>query len=137
MGLNSLDSHYRRSVSSLIALIRSGARTAVIPAVCVFSLSLAVFSPANAVDGFTVGTASAGSTPHILGTAMQQLFSEKFPEGRFEVAVTGGKHREFTPLAAQRGKPRNRQHHRRGPCGMPGTDATWNRAKHPTRKFVP
>ena len=50
----------------------------------------ATLSPAHALEGFTVGTASAGSTPHILGTAMQQVFSEKFPEGRFEVAVTGG-----------------------------------------------
>ncbi len=90
MVLNSSDSHFRWSFSSLVARIRLGARAVAIPAACVLSLSLAVFSPANAVDGFTVGTASAGSTPHILGTAMQQLFSEKFPEGRFEVAVTGG-----------------------------------------------
>ncbi|MYH56887.1 MAG: TAXI family TRAP transporter solute-binding subunit [Boseongicola sp. SB0675_bin_26] len=50
----------------------------------------ATLSPAHALEGFTVGTASVGSTPHILGTAMQQVFSEKFPDGRFEVAVTGG-----------------------------------------------
>lgn len=90
MFTNSLNNRCSWETSALFDRIRLGARAVVAPAACVFSLSLAMFSPVNALEGFTVGTASAGSTPHILGTAMQQLFSEKFPEGRFEVAVTGG-----------------------------------------------
>ena len=59
-------------------------------AVCFLMSVLVALPAAHALEGFTVGTASAGSTPHILGTAMQQVFSKAFPEGRFEVAVTGG-----------------------------------------------
>ncbi len=66
------------------------ARVAAVAAACFLSSALVALPAARALDGFTVGTASAGSTPHILGTAMQQVFSRKFPEGRFEVAVTGG-----------------------------------------------
>ena len=66
------------------------ARTAAISAACFLVFTLASPTAVRALDGFTVGTASAGSTPHILGTAMQQVFSKKFPQGRFEVAVTGG-----------------------------------------------
>ena len=57
---------------------------------CILPLAMLGLSTAHALEGFTVGTASAGSTPHILGTAMQQVFSKTFPDGRFEVAVTGG-----------------------------------------------
>lgn len=66
------------------------ARVAAVAAAFFLSSALVALPAARALDGFTVGTASAGSTPHILGTAMQQVFSRKFPEGRFEVAVTGG-----------------------------------------------
>ena len=74
----------------ICARICRNAKATAFPAVIVLSLAIATPPSANALEGFTVGTASAGSTPHILGTAMQQVFSEKFPEGRFEVAVTGG-----------------------------------------------
>ena len=67
-----------------------GARAATSAAACFLTLALFAPQAARALDGFSVGTASAGSTPHILGTAMQQVFSKKFPDGRFEVAVTGG-----------------------------------------------
>lgn len=73
-----------------IATARSSARVAAATAACLLSFAFVAIPAAQALDGFTVGTASAGSTPHILGTAMQQVFAKKFPNGRFEVAVTGG-----------------------------------------------
>ena len=80
----------RNGSSGIFARVRRSAGTTAIPAAIVLSSVLATLPSASALDGFTVGTASVGSTPHILGTAMQQVFSEKFPDGRFEVAVTGG-----------------------------------------------
>ena len=76
--------------SGLRARILKTAKAAAPPAAVILSSVLATLPSANALEGFTVGTASVGSTPHILGTAMQQVFSERYPEGRFEVAVTGG-----------------------------------------------
>ena len=90
MGTHSIFKNLRAGLSTSTAGIRTVAQAAMPAGACVLSLFFSMPSPANALDGFTVGTASAGSTPHILGTAMQQLFSEKFPDGRFEVAVTGG-----------------------------------------------
>ena len=75
---------------ALAACIRPGARALVPAAACVRSRVRATFSPANALEGFTVGPASAGATPHFRGTAMQQLFFKKFPCGRIGGAATGG-----------------------------------------------
>ncbi|MCY4140104.1 MAG: hypothetical protein OXF56_17785 [Rhodobacteraceae bacterium] len=75
---------------ALAACIRPGGRALVPAAACVGSRARATFSPANALEGFTVGPASAGATPHFLGAAVQQLFYKEIPAGRFEVAATGG-----------------------------------------------
>ena len=85
-----LDRNSGTGFQTLVGCMRSSARAVLPVAAGTLSIFFSMISPASALEGFTVGTASAGSTPHILGTAMQQLFSEKFPEGRFEVAVTGG-----------------------------------------------
>lgn len=90
--VNASDSAYRLKGQGrrTVRQARSRVRIAAVSAVCVLALAIGVSSAAQALEGFTVGTASAGSTPHILGTAMQQVFSKTYPEGRFEVAVTGG-----------------------------------------------
>ena len=82
----------REGAGRVDARVRYGARIAALSAVgfLAVAVTVAALPAAHALEGFAVGTASAGSTPHILGTAMQQVFSKKFPEGRFEVAVTGG-----------------------------------------------
>ena len=80
----------RNTIKNTARMALSRARRAGVFAAAVLSVAVFALPSAQALEGFTVGTASAGSTPHILGTAMQQVFSEKFPEGRFEVAVTGG-----------------------------------------------
>ena len=90
MNTHNFDGNSGAGFRTLAGCMRSSARAVLPAAAGMFSVFFSLLSPASALDGFTVGTASAGSTPHILGTAMQQLFSEKFPEGRFEVAVTGG-----------------------------------------------
>lgn len=80
----------RKEAGRIEARPRCGARIAAATAAGLLAVALVSLPAARALEGFAVGTASAGSTPHILGTAMQQVFSKKFPEGRFEVAVTGG-----------------------------------------------
>ena len=79
-----------RSAGRIAARGSSAVRIAAKSTAALLAFAFVGLSGAHALEGFAVGTASAGSTPHILGTAMQQVFSKKYPEGRFEVAVTGG-----------------------------------------------
>ena len=90
--VNTSSHAFRRQESSsrVCTRVRHGARVAAAAAAGFLTFALISVPAARALEGFAVGTASAGSTPHILGTAMQQVFSKKYPEGRFEVAVTGG-----------------------------------------------
>ena len=90
--MNSISYECRQRVGPGRFTVRAGfgSRIAAISTAGLLMFTLVASPAAQALEGFTVGTASAGSTPHILGTAMQQVFSKKFPEGRFEVAVTGG-----------------------------------------------
>ena len=80
----------RERIGRVTATAGLGGRSVAVLAAGVLTSVFVALPAAQALEGFTVGTASAGSTPHILGTAMQQVFSKKFAEGRFEVAITGG-----------------------------------------------
>ena len=80
----------QESLGRITATAAFGGHFAAALAAAVLASAFVAPPAAQALEGFTVGTASAGSTPHILGTAMQQVFAKKYPEGRFEVAITGG-----------------------------------------------
>jgi TRAP transporter TAXI family solute receptor len=54
---------------------------------------LAVAAPpaaAQELEGLTIGSASVGGDFFVLGTAMQQILAETYPNGKFENSVTAG-----------------------------------------------
>ena len=58
-----------------------------------FAGALAVAAPPAAsqdIDGLTIGSASVGGDFFVLGTAMQQILAETWPDGKFENSVTAG-----------------------------------------------
>ena len=58
-----------------------------------FAGLLAVAAPpaaAQEIDGLTIGSASVGGDFFVLGTAMQQILAETYPDGKFENSVTAG-----------------------------------------------
>lgn len=58
-----------------------------------FAGALALTAPPAAsqeIDGLTIGSASVGGDFFVLGTAMQQILAETWPDGKFENSVTAG-----------------------------------------------
>ncbi len=120
---------------ALAACIRPGGRALVPAAACARSLARATFSPANALEGVTVGQASASSTPHFLGAAMQRFFFKKIPCGRIGVTATGGNIESSRLIGAMRPIQASSASPVR-PREMPDADATWSRVSSPIRKSV-